>query len=399
MHSTFLFPDKRRKSRAALTAVLVCSLLCPGGAALGTPYRPNTAIEKFDEGSAAFAQGAYADALKAFQDSMTIEPSPNTRFKIAKCFKALSKTASAFVQFRRVIAEAQDRYNATGEARFLPTRDAAEAEAKLLEPDVPFLLLKVPADLPPDFAITLDGASLLRENWAAELPLDPGEHKVEARATRMNTFATTFVLTLREKRTVEVEVKRLPTALLTLRFGVRPAGMTASLDGQPIPPDQLEQLRVLDSGTHRVEVFAPGFVPYQWSKVLADRSALVLDVDLRPEVSGLRWTAVAVGVAAAASLGVAVGYAVNARDMANEQQMLPPLLRDPDVQGEVRTRATIANALFGVGGGLALTALTLGIASHFRGAGRAASTNKPPPPPPKVSFVPAGLGGSCLVRF
>ena len=142
-------------------------------------------LRKFEEGAKLFAAGQYRAALQAYEASMTLEPSPNTRFKIAKCFVALGKTASAYVNFKRTVQEAQDRSNATGEKRFLPTRDAALLEANALESRVPRLTLVVPADVPDGFSVTVDGGAMPRPVWGIGVETDPGPHTIVATGPRI----------------------------------------------------------------------------------------------------------------------------------------------------------------------------------------------------------------------
>ena len=112
--------QRRPYDRAAQRWILGLLLggLVPVGSVYASPVKPGAAIAHFDQGTTAFAEGRYADALKEFQISMTLEPSPNTRIKVARCYKALGQIGSAFVQFHRTAHEAQDRINATGEARY-----------------------------------------------------------------------------------------------------------------------------------------------------------------------------------------------------------------------------------------------------------------------------------------
>src|SRR5262245_12349049 len=89
--------------------------------ALASDASDAAALKEFETGRAAFEAGQFESALSAFQSSLQLLPSPNTRLYIARCQRALGKTASAHTNFTRAAREAADRLNATGEKRYQAT--------------------------------------------------------------------------------------------------------------------------------------------------------------------------------------------------------------------------------------------------------------------------------------
>jgi tetratricopeptide (TPR) repeat protein len=88
------------------------------------------AMNKFDAGRTAFEAGQFEEALIAFQASNNLNPSPNSKLYIARCYRALRKVASAYTTYRMAAREAQDRLTASGEKRYAATRDSANSEGR-----------------------------------------------------------------------------------------------------------------------------------------------------------------------------------------------------------------------------------------------------------------------------
>jgi tetratricopeptide (TPR) repeat protein len=86
-------------------------------------------LQRFDQGRRAYEAGQFEQALLAFQGSYELFASPNTRYYVGRCYRALGKVASAYTAFKLAAREAQDRLTASGEKRYMATRDAAAHEA------------------------------------------------------------------------------------------------------------------------------------------------------------------------------------------------------------------------------------------------------------------------------
>lgn len=365
-----LLTKVQRRSRARVMPRWVCGTLLASvvsvGPVLASPVKPGAAIAHFDQGSKAFAEGRFADALKEFQTSMTLEPSPNTRIKIARCYKALGQIGSAYVQFHRTAHEAQDRINATGEARYAPTRDAAEAEAQALDASVPRLSLQLPSPIPAELLLVLDGTEVPRESFARPIPIDPGDHTLRASAPRFADQEQRFSVAMAGSARLSVALQRIPAAELQLVFANKPAGMVVFVDGTPLAPEQFDKPLWRSPGEHKVEVRAPGYGPFFWQRSLADAQTQQVQVALRAEAGPLRWVALSVGGAAVAALAIGTGFGVMAQQGASEQTALDPLLRERSAQSTIQNQATLATAMLTVGGVLGGAAAVLGIVSVAR---------------------------------
>jgi hypothetical protein len=359
-----------RSGRRLRCLLLAACLLAPGLAAVAEAAPPGAALEKFEEGVRAFTANHPEEALAAFQASMELEPSPNTRFKIAKCYLALNKPASAYSSFRRAAREAQDRIQATGEQRFAPTRAAAEAEAALLLGRVPHLLLKVPADLAGEVSLVLDGSPLPPATWSTPLDVDPGPHRLSATGPHIEPYEATLDIKESETRELELPLLRIKSGAILLSFKQRPAGITVAVDAQAVGPDQVDHAIALSEGLHKLVVSAPGYADFTAEPTVRDKENLPVIVSmtaLPPPTSRVPRAAVfTIGGATLAVVVAAIGFGAQAQITADQQTALDPLKRDPGVRDMVRQDATVANVLFIASGALAITTAGLAIATRWR---------------------------------
>jgi len=184
-----------RLRSAALVATAIFVLASPAFADDEQPPQPagenpNTALalQKFDDGRKALEAGDHATALAAFEASNRLLASPNSLLYMARCHKALGHTASAYTTFRLAYKQSQDRLVATGDKRYVATRDSASKEAATIEADVPKLAIIVPADAPPGFVLKQNGVLVSRETWGNAVDTDPGKIVIEASGPRLKPF-------------------------------------------------------------------------------------------------------------------------------------------------------------------------------------------------------------------
>lgn len=363
----------RRAHSISLGCIALLTLLGAGTLAWAAP--PGASLAKFNEGIHAFSTGHYEAALAAFQASFALEPSPNTRFKIARCYLALGQIGSAYTQFRRSAQDADDRLKATHEGRYAATRNAASAEAASLESRVPRLTLALASDVPADLKLILDGSEVPRAAWGLALEVDPGSHAVVVVGRRVQRGEHTVTLQAGERRRLDVQVHRLATASISLTYQGKPAGLAVYLDGQPLPADQLEARQYIDIGKHVIVATAPGHSRFSWKQTLADGEARRVTVALSPQTGTPKAAFVTVALATVAAVAAGVGFGVKARLADNEQQGLPVEDRSLMVREGIRTDGLTANIAFGVGGALGLTATILAFTTQWRSNESSKSTS------------------------
>lgn len=376
---------------AVNSLIVLCVLLLGGSrAAADSDAASGASMEKFEQGKHAFKAGHFLEALAAFEASMQLEPSPNTRFQIARCYIALGKTASAYSNFKRAAKEAEDRVLATHDKRYAATRDAALAEVRELQGKVPRIDLRVPADAPRGFNMQLDGRDVPGAAWNVPMEIDAGQHELVCTGPRLKRSVISIEIQAQEHTILEVPVVRLPTSTLSVELRSRPAGLSIVLDGQPLVPEQFDKPQSVDVGTHKLVATAPGYFEFGWEGFLQDGEARSIPIALRTGGNGPpKVVTYVLAGATLVSLSVAIGFGLKAQSAADAQQELVPLLRDPSVQDSVRTDAILANVFFGVTGLLAINTVILAATTKWRVRPSTSDASPGKPPQRKALLVPS----------
>jgi hypothetical protein len=166
------------------------------GAAIATPaFAQKSAQEMaaaeslFQEGKHLMAAGNYAQACPKLAESQRLDPGGGTLVTLALCHESEGKTASAWAEF--------------GEALTLALKDGrvdratvAREHGEHLEPKLSRLTVRVPAAVSglAGVEILQDGAVLGRPAWGTALPVDPGEHLLEAKAPGKKTWSRVILI-------------------------------------------------------------------------------------------------------------------------------------------------------------------------------------------------------------
>lgn len=356
-------------------AVVIAITLAMGRAASAAPSSANESagLAKFDQAKKAYEAKDWSVALQAFQSSLELLPSPNTRLYIARCFRALGKYASAHTQFELAAREAQDRVVATGEKRYAATVEAATAEGAEVLAKVGRLEVALSGVAPSDLEIRIDGAPLAKAAWGSPAKVDPGSHVVRATGHRVRPFEVTVEVAEAGKAKVTIVLERLPTSVLHLSLSLQPQGIALSLDGKAVDAKALSDGVELDPGPHHLVVRAPGYRPFEWKESLADGASKTVSVPLEPDSTVATgtpaWMFFGVAGLSVTSLGVATVFAVRAKSVADREKRLPgPQARDPGAQEDIQALSLRANVLYLSGAAFAVGAGVLFFTTRWSGA-------------------------------
>lgn len=121
--------------------------------------------------------GRYPEACAKLTESYRLDPAAGTLLNLAVCNEKIGKIASAWGEFRDSVAEARKANR--------PDREQLATERlKVIEPELPFLTIKVPAEVRAisGLEITRNGIPLQAAAWDTDLPVDPGQVEVVERA-------------------------------------------------------------------------------------------------------------------------------------------------------------------------------------------------------------------------
>ncbi|HEX7668163.1 MAG TPA: hypothetical protein VF395_01200, partial [Polyangiaceae bacterium] len=161
-----------RAGYAALGTVLLSQV-----AAAQTPAADKAAAEGlFQQGIELMRVGKLTEACDRLEQSAAIERGIGTSLYLAECYEKAGRTASAWGLFREASSEAQAR----GEAeRAL----AGKRRADKLEPQLSRLTVQVAAGATvPGLEVLRDGTPINSGVWNVAVPVDPGDHRLQARA-------------------------------------------------------------------------------------------------------------------------------------------------------------------------------------------------------------------------
>lgn len=181
-------------SIAACAALSFATLL---GASAASAQDLASAEALFREGRALMDRGDLAAACPKLAESNRLDPSSGTALNLALCHAKQGKTASAWATYLVAarLAKQQNR----------PERvEEATSKARELEPDLSTLTIVV--------AHPVAGIEVLRGDQRVEagsfgtrLPVDPGEHRVTARAVGHETLELSVVVgPERDAKTIEI---------------------------------------------------------------------------------------------------------------------------------------------------------------------------------------------------
>lgn len=308
-----------------------------------SPTELREARELFAKAEKDEKAGDWSAALEKLRRIAQIKVTPGVRFHLALAEEKTGQLVAALADYAIAEKQATDEKN----------RDVLAALREpiaALQARVPRLIVKAPPDVR-GLEISVDGKLLAPGLYAAEMPVDPGAHVVEAKASGRRAFTRTVTAQERDVATVDVVLEEEP------RAGTAPG---------PAP---------VDTRPSTTPTTTPGTPP---ASVPRDKAAL----------GESKTGAIVATVAAVAFVGAGVGAYLVAdgkqSDGRAQCQALTTQTACDDLRGPVRTWDTIALAAWVGGAALATVAIVLWAKPTSSGGGASTSGRV---------FVGAGAAG------
>ena len=163
---------------------------------------PSIPEQLFLEGKALMQSKQYAAACEKFKASHDLDrTATGTLLNLALCHEQTNRPASAWAEFRQVVAESSGHPDdKVAAARVALAHEHAEKLLPLLSH-----LVVVVRDPPPGLRLTLDDTSIDSVSWGSPLPIDPGKHVLAATApARLPRRIEVTVGTAAAEQSVEV---------------------------------------------------------------------------------------------------------------------------------------------------------------------------------------------------
>lgn len=184
--------------------VAVC-LYAVSSAAQGSQSDKVAADALFDAARELMELGKYDEACPKLADSQRLDPGIGTLLNLGRCYSANGQTASAWATYREAAAAARAEGQAEREA-------LARDEASKLEPRLTRVIIRVfDGGAAAGVTVKRDGEELPQSLWGVPMPVDPGQHTMEASAPGKTPRNATFEAK-GEGAVIEVKVPPLSDA-------------------------------------------------------------------------------------------------------------------------------------------------------------------------------------------
>jgi hypothetical protein len=187
----------------------------------------------FERGRALFIEGRYAEACPMLEESHRLSPGIGVLLHLGACLEKAEHPAGAWAAFN----EAADRAKAEGD---LERERVARDRARDLAENLSYLTVRVaPVPLPQDTQIEQDGHATSLATLGLEVPVDPGQHQVVARAQGKQEATRTVMLDRGEHTEVTLELfptPNQPQATITTPPNPKPLPRSVRPTQPPPPP-------------------------------------------------------------------------------------------------------------------------------------------------------------------
>jgi hypothetical protein len=195
-----------RAARARLIAA--CATLTMAGAVRAQVVDDSTrsaARDLASQGKASYARGDYEQARDLFHRAYTLVPAPTISVNEARALVKLHRLVEAAEAYMRSVRTSLD--SGSPEQFRKAVRDS-EAELLTLRPRIPKLTIVAvgPGSRDPDLTVTFDGAPLNPAVLGVETPVDPGTHRISAKAAGGEEVNQTVTLDEKQKKRLELVV-------------------------------------------------------------------------------------------------------------------------------------------------------------------------------------------------
>ena len=173
----------KARTQASLVAASL-TFLVPLSATAQAPQGEGdkvTAQALFDAARKLVAEGNLAEACPKFADSQRLDPSPSTLLNLASCWEKLGHTAAAWATYK----EAESAASAAKRQDYVAV---AQRHADALAPKLSRLTITVATPIA-GMSLTRDGVEVAQAQWGVPIPVDRGQHQLEATAPGFKGWA------------------------------------------------------------------------------------------------------------------------------------------------------------------------------------------------------------------
>lgn len=330
-----------RLGRTTCGVAVAFALLAGTASADVRPEDSAAARALFDQGRALADKGKYAEACGKLEESQKLDPGAGTLFHLADCYEHVGKTASAWGMFLDVASQSAAAKRAERET-------AARERATALRPKLAQVTIVVDSSNAPEgLEIKRDGTAVGKGMWGTPVPVDPGQHKIDASAPGFKAW-TTSIDVPSGPNNIEIKIPALAQAAATDNTGVSAAASSGP------------------------------------------------DSDTPPSGSSRKTIGLVVGGIGLAAFGASVGLSLHAKSKFNESSGHCDGSACDKIGADARSSAVSEGNIATIVGGVGLAALATGVVLFLTAPKGEAQPSKTASRMPQLSVGPGSisLGGS-----
>lgn len=145
------------------------------------------AVALFQEAKKLVGAGDYEHACPKFAEAQRLSPTTGTLLNLGDCYEHVGKMASAWGAFKRAEISARN-------ARENDRRGEAVRRAQAIEGKLSKLTIAVAGAPGSGIEVRRDGELVGEGQWGTAMPVDPGEHAIEVKAPKRQTWSTSVVV-------------------------------------------------------------------------------------------------------------------------------------------------------------------------------------------------------------
>jgi hypothetical protein len=229
-----------------------------------------TAEALFREGRTLMEAGNYAAACPKLEESYSQDPATGTLLALGICEERAGRTASAWATYGEAAARAKHDGRSDRE-------QAARDHMTQLEPKLSHLTIQVDksAAILAGFSVKRDGREVGAGAWGTSVPIDPGEHVIDATAPGKLPFQTKITVSAQaEAQTVQVPALAIdPTASSAALSPGSSLGATPPLDTSTAKPPPLRTAGLIVGGAGIVTLGISGYFALHAKSLNSDSTA------------------------------------------------------------------------------------------------------------------------------
>jgi hypothetical protein len=153
------------------------------------------------EGGKAFDEGRYKEAIDLFTRAESLVHAPPHLLFIARSHEKLGQLVKAREAYLKITRE---KLAADAPDPFKEAQAAATQELSALEPRVPYLTITVKGDGADGATVSMDDQPVPKALVGVPYPVDPGEHKLQATGTGVQSPVQTITVKEGAKESIEL---------------------------------------------------------------------------------------------------------------------------------------------------------------------------------------------------